>query len=137
MKAILNGELIELNELTAEQVKLVAESQKSKYKGKWYFNPDGATISPNANESEFKDVAERKSALAKKTFSKLAIRRAMRKLGQENVLDGLLSENVEFGKDWNDADEGIDLSDKAVIQAIQATSINVDKIKLAIAGIAD
>jgi hypothetical protein len=82
-----------------------------------------------------KEAAEREAALAKNVFSKLKIRRAMRALGQEQILDDLLAENDEFKKDWNDSDEGIDLSDDSVDAAIKAKKIDVTIIKLAIAGI--
>ena len=74
-------------------------------------------------------------ALAKNIFSKLAIRRAMRSLGSEDVLDAILAGNVDFGKDWADSDEGIDLSDPSVIEAIQEAGIDVNIIKLKIAGL--
>lgn len=47
MKAILTNEIIELNELTAEQIEVISLGQRSEYNGKWYFNPDNATISPS------------------------------------------------------------------------------------------
>lgn len=64
-------------------------------------------------------------------FSKLQIRRAMRELGIENVLDQILENNEQFKKDWNDAQE-IDLQDDMIQSAIQSGLISqsmVDQIK--------
>ncbi len=44
MKALLNNEVIDLNELTESQVPAVEIAQRTQYNGKWYFNPDGAEI---------------------------------------------------------------------------------------------
>lgn len=64
-------------------------------------------------------------------FSKLQIRRAMRELGIENVLDQILANNEQFKKDWNDAQE-IDLNDPLIQNAIQEGLISqeiIDSIK--------
>lgn len=63
-------------------------------------------------------------------YGKLAIRRAMRALGQEEILDALL-QNEQFRKDWDDATE-IDLSDPLVVQALAQAQIDTDSIKLKI-----
>lgn len=54
-------------------------------------------------------------------FTKLQIRRALRALGQEAVLDTALA-NEAFRKDWNDAQD-IDLEDDVFRQALAAQGI--------------
>lgn len=44
MKALLNNEVIELNELTESQILKVDIAQRTQFNGKWYFNPDMAEI---------------------------------------------------------------------------------------------
>lgn len=62
-----------------------------------------------------------------KTYTKLQIRRAMRKMQIEDMLDYIISPTSgmlsDFGKDWNDAQE-ICLSDPAFIEALQKFEIN-------------
>ena len=53
----------------------------------------------------------------KTVFSKLQIRRAMRKLKLEYVLDDILTSNQQFKKDWTDAQE-IDLNDQMIQNVI-------------------
>lgn len=65
-------------------------------------------------------------------FSKLDIRRAMRVLGQEEILDGILASSPIFLKDWTDADNGINLNDVYVVQALESANININNIKLKI-----
>ena len=60
-------------------------------------------------------------------FTKLAIRRAMRELGIEAKLDGLLNASAQFRSDWTDAQD-IDLSDPVLIAALQAGSITAEEI---------
>jgi hypothetical protein len=72
-------------------------------------------------------------ALSKTIFTKLQIRRAMRALGNEAILDGLLT-NEAFKKDWADAVE-IDLSDPLTAQALASVQVDINAVKLAIAGI--
>ena len=55
-------------------------------------------------------------------FTKLQIRRALRALNQESLLDSAL-ENEAFRKDWNDAQE-IDLEDEVFKQALVAKGIS-------------
>lgn len=50
-------------------------------------------------------------------FTKLQIRRALRKLNLEKVLDTLLSSNVSYKNEWNDAVE-IDLDDPMIQEAV-------------------
>ncbi len=54
-----------------------------------------------------------------KVFTKLAIRRACRKLGLEEKLDNLLNSNATFKSDWTDAQE-IDLNDPYTAEAMKA-----------------
>ena len=77
-------------------------------------------------------TAKQTAILAQSNFSKLEIRRAMRALEQETVLDSLLASNATFAKDWADADKGINLNDPLVIQALATVNVNVNTIKLKI-----
>ena len=54
-------------------------------------------------------------------FTKLQIRRALRALGQEAVLDSALADEA-FRKDWNDAQD-IDLEDEVFKRALAAQGI--------------
>lgn len=61
----------------------------------------------------------------KNVYTKLQIRRAMRKLSIEPALDALLERNKEFKADWTDA-EMIDFDDeifKKAFESIQGVSI--------------
>jgi len=60
---------------------------------------------------------------------KLAIRRAMRALGNEAELDAILASNEMFQKDWQDAPGVIDLNDPMVVEALAGASIDMDAIK--------
>lgn len=62
-----------------------------------------------------------------KTYTKLQIRRAMRKMEIENMLDSIISGNTEFSKDWNDAQE-ISLTDQSFMSALTEFQINDDII---------
>lgn len=73
-------------------------------------------------------------ALAQSTFTKLSIRRALRELGQESVLDTLLTSSEIFSKDWSDAQE-IDLNDETTAQALEQAEIDINEVKLKIAGL--
>ena len=53
----------------------------------------------------------------KTTFTKLQIRRAMRKLNKEYLLDMCLSTSIQFNREWSDAIE-IDVTDPMIQQAI-------------------
>lgn len=55
-------------------------------------------------------------------FTKLQIRRALRALNQESLLDSAL-ENEAFRKDWNDAQE-INLEDEVFKQALAAQGVS-------------
>lgn len=74
------------------------------------------------------------NALSQTIFSKLQIRRAMRELGTEEQLNTLIASSTTFAADWNDAIQ-IDLSDTIIVQALSSASIDIDAIKLKIAGI--
>jgi len=54
-------------------------------------------------------------------FNKLQIRRAMRALGIEDILNTILENNTQFRNDWNDAVE-IDLNDE-IIQGLISQGI--------------
>lgn len=56
-------------------------------------------------------------------FTKLQIRRSMRKLNIENTLDGILSANFDFSKEWADAQE-INVNDPIFVQAITDAGID-------------
>lgn len=60
-------------------------------------------------------------------YTKLAIRRAMRELGIEAKLDGLLNASAQFRADWTDAQE-IDLADPVLLAALQSGSITAEEI---------
>ena len=62
-------------------------------------------------------------------YTKLAIRRAMRDLGIEAKLDGLLNASAQFRSDWTDAQD-IDLADPVLLAALQAGSITAEEIEL-------
>ncbi len=66
---------------------------------------------------------EKEETHAIKVFTKLQIRRALRKLGAEAKLDDILTGNVEFGKDWADAQE-INLEDEAVVSALMGSDFD-------------
>lgn len=70
-----------------------------------------------------------KKVLFQSNFNKLAIRRAMRALEIEAVLDGILDSSETFKKDWNDATE-INLDDELVKQALNSMNIDTDAIKI-------
>ena len=62
-------------------------------------------------------------------FTKLQIRRCLRKHGYEGVLDGLLADNAEFRKDWEDAQD-IDLNDEMMQEAVAQGFIPQELIAL-------
>jgi len=82
-----------------------------------------------------KTAVEKAAALGKTIFTRLQIRRALRDLGIESTLDNLLDTSETFKKDWSDASE-IDLSDTITAAALSSVSIDLDAVKLKIAGIA-
>lgn len=47
MKALLNNQIINLNEIESSFLSFVTLEQRVLFDGKWYFNPDGAIIIPN------------------------------------------------------------------------------------------
>lgn len=59
----------------------------------------------------------------RKIFTKLQIRRAMRALECEDVLDSILTGNTNFAKDWADAQE-INLDDLGFKQGLQDFGIS-------------
>lgn len=65
-------------------------------------------------------------------FSKLKIRRALRRMGKEEMLDAMLEADGQFRKDWTDAQE-IDLYDEAVTAA-KAKGIVTEEFLTALKG---
>ena len=80
------------------------------------------------------EAAAKTAALAQTVFTKLQIRRAMRSLGIESQLDSLLASSTEFASDWSDAQD-IDTADTLTALALASASIDVEAIKLKIAGL--
>lgn len=60
-------------------------------------------------------------------FTKLQIRRAMRALEMEPILDAILASNATFAADWADTQE-IDLNDPVFAAAITAAGITSEQI---------
>lgn len=83
---------------------------------------------------EIKDgqIVEKKIIVPENTiFTKLQIRRAMRQLGIERLLDNILENNPQFKKEWDDCIE-VDLNDQMIKDAIKAgliTQNDIDQIK--------
>lgn len=84
-------------------------------------------------ENGFSDIPyyeiENINKLERHTFTKLQIRRTLRFLGKEDMLDYLL-QNETFKKDWSDAIE-IDLNDAMTKEALEQSGININEVKLA------
>jgi hypothetical protein len=87
----------------------------------------------NIEVIETPEATAEQLALAQNIFTKLQIRRAMRVIGNEAILDGLLT-NEAFKKDWADAVE-IDLSDPMTAAALASVQVDINAVKLQIAGI--
>ena len=62
-------------------------------------------------------------------FTKLQIRRCLRKHGHEDELDKILSSNAELKKDWDDCLD-IDLNDEMVKEAVEKGLISQELISL-------
>lgn len=62
------------------------------------------------------------------TFTKLAIRRACRRLNVEAQLNALIAASPEFASDWADAQE-INLSDPVLVSALTQATLDVPAIK--------
>ena len=80
-------------------------------------------------------------ALARNRFTKQEVRRAFRALGIEAILDTILDTEITVGSvqilprnDWNDANEVI-MNDPVLVSALVNASIDIDAIKLQIAGL--
>lgn len=111
-----------------DQGKTITESHGEFVNGQWVEVID-EQLTPQEIETAEKT--------AKTTFSKLAIRRAMRALGMEDALNNAIQQNTVFAADWQDAVE-INLTDEIVSSAILAagfTSADINAIKLKIAEI--
>jgi hypothetical protein len=90
--------------------------------------PTGETPIPaKPQEPPPESVVVAPSQTASTTFSKLKIRRAMRRLGIEGQLDALLSASALFEHDWADALE-IDLQDPITVEALGAANIDIDAV---------
>ena len=73
--------------------------------------------------------AEVKAPIKRTKFTKLNIRRCLRKAGKEAELDKAIMKNLQFRKDWEDAQE-IDLNDEMIKEAIKNNIISEDIISL-------
>lgn len=62
-------------------------------------------------------------------FTKLQIRRCLRKHGYEDELDRILSSNAELKKDWDDCLD-IDLNDEMIKEAVEKGLISQELISL-------
>ena len=62
-------------------------------------------------------------------FTKLQIRRCLRKHGYEDELDKILSSNAELKKDWDDCLD-IDLNDEMVKEAVEKGLLSQELISL-------
>ncbi len=80
----------------------------------------------NMTEEEIAQYAP-SSEPVQNIFTKLQIRRAMRALEMESVLDAILAGNATFAVDWADAQE-IDLADPVFASAITAAGITEEQI---------
>ena len=90
------------------------------------------------NPDQLMDIAGDPSAICRKMgliaidvpdpaptiFSKLDIRRAMRRLGTEDKLNALLAMSPEFASDWADASE-IDTADPVTALAMSEATIDI------------
>ena len=78
-----------------------------------------AVFNPTAEQLKAAGYAEEAIPVKKDkvVFTKLEIRRALREVGQEDLLDAALAANDQARKDWNDAQE-IDLEDEVFKQAL-------------------
>ena len=75
---------------------------------------------------EIIEIAQQTQVTKPKTvFTKLQIRRALRKLGKEAALDKLIQTNPEFYKDWHDAQE-IDFNDEMITSAVNKGVITTE-----------
>ena len=90
--------------------------------GTQVFNPTAEQLR-NAGYEQVAPTPRTGSAV----FTKLQIRRALRALNQESLLDSAL-ENEAFRKDWNDAQE-IDLEDEVFKQALAAQGVSERRMR--------
>lgn len=96
----------------------------------WLANGNQPEVIPYVAPPVETEEERRARICSQSIYRKLEIRRAMRALGQEEILDALL-QNEQFRKDWDDATE-INLSDPLVVQALSQAAIDVNSIKLKI-----
>lgn len=96
----------------------------------WMKYEDNAPLNKLKFENGEIKVKESSTVAIKKTkFTKLQIRRYLRKAGKEHDLDRALFKNREFKKDWEDAQE-IDINDDMIKEAIKDNIISEDLITL-------
>lgn len=91
-----------------------------------YCDAHGFTLKTDEEIAAYE--AEHPVSVAQSKFKKLDIRRAMRELGIENLLDGTLAIEAKYAKDWADATEEIDLNDPMVVEALAADGITEEHI---------
>lgn len=135
------AQIIERNNLTGYTASWVADNHNNTRENLWNITGENiidvfSMLDPvefSGDWDEYVIHYNNQIALSKTVFTKLQIRRAMRSLGNETILDGLLT-NEAFKKDWSDAIE-IDLSDPLTAQALASVQVDINAVKLAIAGI--
>lgn len=92
-----------------------------------YCESNGFTLKTDEEIAAYE--AEHPLAVVQSRFLKLDIRRAMRELGIENLLDNVLTLDDRFAKDWADAPNNeIDLNDPMVSEALAADGITDEHI---------
>jgi len=138
------AQIIERNKLVGYTVEWIADNVKFPRENLWEISgkpeaetlADFAILSPEVFTSEWPEYVDNYDTvqiLKNNKFTKLQIRRAMRSLGIEAILDGLLT-NEAFAKDWADAIE-IDLSDPLTAQALSYVNVDINAVKIAIANL--
>lgn len=131
-----NGKLIEAQEIVKRNGKIVYGYNQNKQ----MMIEDGfKKFEKSFSDYEIKNgkIVEKQiisnPEIEKETFTKLQIRRAMRKLNIEDQLDNILENNSDFKKEWDDAIE-IDLNDPMIQNIINQGFIseeNIQRIKVA------
>jgi len=136
VKAILNDELVSLNSLSKDQCDVIPEAERTLHKKVWYYNPNGAVITPDADEEAYEALKIEKQALARTSFDKGEVVDALIELNQWATLKALMLDPAnELMKDRWDTHGIIKLDDADVIGAIGAIGLDIDTVKLKIAGL--